>query len=82
MPTPSERLPVKMLNDRILVEMPDKWRTALIWRNLIQQQCKYLKISSAEVKATGPNVRTMEIGDQVLFNPEDRYEVKLEEMIT
>ena len=31
----------------------------------------------AEVKATGPNVRTMEIGDQVLFNPEDRYEVEV-----
>ena len=23
----------------------------------------------------GPNVRSMEVGDQVLFNPEDRYEV-------
>ena len=32
------------------------------------------RLAWAEVKATGPNVRTMEIGDQVLFNPEDRYE--------
>ena len=31
----------------------------------------------AEIVATGPNVRTMEIGDQVLFNPEDRYEVEV-----
>ena len=31
----------------------------------------------AEVVAVGPNVRNMEPGDQVLFNPEDRYEVEV-----
>jgi chaperonin GroES len=31
----------------------------------------------AEVVAVGPNVRNMETGDQVLFNPEDRYEVEV-----
>ena len=35
------------------------------------------RLAWAEVKATGPNVRTMEIGDQVLFNPEDKYEVEV-----
>ena len=35
------------------------------------------RLAWAEVKATGPNVRTMEIGEQVLFNPEDRYEVEV-----
>ena len=35
------------------------------------------RLAWAEVEATGPNVRTMEIGDQVLFNPEDRYEVEV-----
>ena len=35
------------------------------------------RLAWAEVKATGPNVRTMEIGDQALFNPEDRYEVEV-----
>ena len=35
------------------------------------------RLAWAEVKATGRNVRTMEIGDQVLFNPEDRYEVEV-----
>jgi chaperonin GroES len=29
------------------------------------------------VVAVGPNVRNMEVGDQVLFNPEDRYEVEV-----
>jgi chaperonin GroES len=27
--------------------------------------------------ALGPNVRTMEVGDRVLFSPEDRYEVEV-----
>ena len=31
----------------------------------------------AEVVAAGPNVRTMEPGDHVLFSPEDRYEVEV-----
>ena len=31
----------------------------------------------AEVVAQGPNVRTMEAGDHVLFSPEDRYEVEV-----
>ena len=35
------------------------------------------RLAWAEVVAVGPNVRTMELGDQVLFNPEDRYEVEV-----
>ena len=31
----------------------------------------------ARVVAVGPNVRTLETGDQVLFEPEDRGEVEL-----
>ena len=38
------------------------------------------RLSWAEVVAAGPNVRNMEIGDQVLFNPEDRYEVEVERL--
>jgi len=35
------------------------------------------RLSWAKVVAAGPNVRSMEVGDQVLFNPEDRYEVEV-----
>ena len=31
----------------------------------------------AEVVGVGANVRTLELGDQVLFTPEDRYEVEV-----
>ena len=78
-PTPSERLPVKMLNDRILVEMPgedgERRSSGGILIPATAQASR--RLAWAEVKATGPNVRTMEIGDQVLFNPEDRYEVEV-----
>ena len=78
-PTLSERLPVNMLNDRILVEMPgedgERRSTGGILIPATAQVSR--RLAWAEVKATGPNVRTMEIGDQVLFNPEDRYEVEV-----
>ena len=32
----------------------------------------------AEVVAVGPHVRTIKMGDLVLFNPEDRYEVEVQ----
>ena len=37
----------------------------------------------AEVVALGQNVRTAEVGDKVLFSPDDRYEVEVggEELI-
>lgn len=31
----------------------------------------------AEVAAVGTNVRTLEVGDSILFSPEDRYEVEV-----
>ncbi len=31
----------------------------------------------AEVVALGANIRTVQVGDTVLFSPEDRYEVEV-----
>ncbi|MGI9601642.1 MAG: GroES family chaperonin [Acidimicrobiales bacterium] len=73
------RLPIKMLNDRILVHVgvPDGERrsTGGILIPATAQVGK--RLAWAEVVAVGPNVRNMEAGDQVLFNPEDRYEVEV-----
>ena len=70
---------MKMLNDRILVEMPgeDGERRSSGGIQIPATAQVSRRLAWAEVKATGPNVRTMEIGDQVLFNPEDRYEVEV-----
>lgn len=75
----AEKLAIKMLNDRILVQMegPDGERksTGGILIPATAQVGK--RLTWAEVVAAGPNVRTMERGDRVLFNPEDRYEVEV-----
>ena len=76
-PSDHEGLPIKMLNDRILVcsdtEDGERRSTGGILIPATAQVGK--RLAWAQVVAAGPNVRTMEAGDQVLFNPEDRYEV-------
>jgi len=75
----SEKLPIKMLNDRILVRVAgtegERRSSGGILIPATAQTSR--RLAWAEVVAAGPNVRAMEIGDQVLFNPEDRYEVEV-----
>jgi chaperonin GroES len=77
--SPDDRLPIKMLNDRILVniDLPEGERrtTGGILIPATAQVGK--RLSWAAVEAVGPNVRSIEIGDQVLFNPNDRFEVEV-----
>jgi chaperonin GroES len=74
-----EKLPIKMLNDRILVKLAgadgERRTSGGILIPATAQMSK--RLAWAEVVATGPNVRAMQVGDHVLFNPEDRYEVEV-----
>ena len=73
-----DKLPVKMLNDRIMVNLEidgERKSTGGILIPATAQMGK--RLAWGEVVAVGPNVRSMEAGDQVLFNPEDRYEVEV-----
>ena len=77
-PKDGDKLPIKMLNDRILVRLTAEGERQSSGGILIPATAELKKrLIWAEVCATGPNVRTMEIGDQVLFSPEDRYEVEV-----
>ncbi len=73
------KLPIKMLHDRLLValrkEDGDRRSSGGILIPATAQISKQL--AWAEVVALGPSVCNMEAGDQVLFNPEDRYEVEV-----
>lgn len=74
-----EKLPIKMLYDRILVRVTAEGERRTSAGILIPATAEQKKrLVWAEVVGTGPNVRTMEIGDQVLFSPEDRYEVEVQ----
>lgn len=78
-PADDGKLPVKMLNDRILVSTEigegERKSSGGILIPATAQIGK--RLAWAQVVAVGPNVRQMEIGDRVLFNPEDRYEVEV-----
>ena len=75
----SDKLPIQMLNDRVLVKLGEaegeRRSTGGILIPATAQMSK--RLAWAEVVGAGPNVRSLEIGDQVLFNPEDRYEVEV-----
>ena len=75
----SDKLPIKMLTDRVLVKLGDaegeRRSSGGIVIPATAQMSK--RLAWAEVVGVGPNVRSLEIGDQVLFNPEDRYEVEV-----
>src|SRR5690606_37138437 len=65
-----EKLPIKMLNDRILVRLSAEGERRCSGGILIPATAEMKRrLVWAEVCATGPNVRAMEVGDQVLFSP-------------
>ena len=75
-----DKLPIKMLNDRLLVRIPsgegERRSSGGIVIPATAQVAK--RLSWAEVVALGQNVRAAEIGDLVLFSPDDRYEVEVQ----
>ena len=74
----SARLPVRMLHDRVLVSLENEGERRSGGGILIPATASVGKrLAWAEVVATGANVRQVELGDRVLFDPEDRGEVEL-----
>ena len=80
MASPDQKLPIQMLNDRLLVRLSkeDGERTSSggILIPATAQMAK--RLAWAEVVALGQNVRAAEVGDRVLFSPDDRYEVEVQ----
>ena len=74
-----EKLPIKMLNDRLLVKIPssdgERRSGGGILIPATAQVAK--RLVWAEVVALGQSVRSAEVGDRVLFSPDDRYEVEV-----
>ncbi|HEX4539717.1 MAG TPA: co-chaperone GroES [Acidimicrobiales bacterium] len=77
---PQQKQPITMLSDRVLVQLPavegERTSRAGILIPATAQVSK--RLAWAEVVAVGPHVRNITSGDQVLFNPEDRYEVEVQ----
>lgn len=75
----SDRLPVRMLNDRMLVKLdPDAEERRSTGGILIPATAQMGKrLTWGEVRAVGPNVRAIQEGDHALFNSEELYEVEV-----
>jgi chaperonin GroES len=73
------RLPIKMLHDRVLVKLSteegDRRSSGGILIPATAQLSK--RLVWAEVLAIGNHVRSIELGDRVLFSPDDRHEVEI-----
>jgi len=78
--SPADKLPIKMLNDRLLVRIGrDDGERRSSGGILIPAAAQMAKrLIWAEVIALGQNVRAAEVGDLVLFSPDDRYEVEVQ----
>ena len=75
----TDRLPIKMLHDRVLVREPredgERRSSGGILIPATAQVSK--RLSWAEVLAVGNHVRSVQVGDRVLFSPDDRFEVEI-----
>ena len=71
---------INVLFDRVLVQMSpaegDRRSRAGIVIPATAQVSR--RLAWAEAVAVGPHVRAVKVGDKVLFNPEDRFEVEVQ----
>jgi chaperonin GroES len=68
-----------MLHDRVLVSLDAESSERRSTGGIVIPATAKMghRLSWAEVVAVGRTVRTMQVGDSVLFDPEDRAEVEL-----
>jgi chaperonin GroES len=74
-----DKLPIKMLHDRVLVrsDAPEGERRSGGGILIPATAAVGRRLAWAAVVAVGQNVRTVEPGDRVLYDPEDRAEVEV-----
>jgi chaperonin GroES len=74
-----ERLPIRMLHDRVLASTEGEAGERQTGGGLVIPATASLgkRLAWAAVVAIGQHVRQVQIGDRVLYDPEDRAEVEL-----
>jgi chaperonin GroES len=78
-PNSDGSVPIKLLHDRVLVREDNDGRERRSMGGIVIPVTAQLgrRLSWAKVVAVGPNVRSLEMGDRVLFEPEERGIVEL-----
>jgi chaperonin GroES len=72
-------LPIRMLHDRVLVRLdgPEGERRSTAGIVIPATASVGRRLSWATAVGIGPNVRSIVVGDRVLFDPDERSEVEL-----
>ena len=76
----SDRAPIKMLHDRILVDVDRESGERRSSGGIVIPATAGMgarRLAWSRVVATGPHARAVEVGDRVLFDPEDKAEVEV-----
>ncbi len=78
-PAAEDKQPISVLFDRVMVQIsPTDGERRSRAGILIPATAQITRrLTWAEAVAVGPHVRTVKVGDTVLFNPEDRFEVEV-----
>ena len=76
----SDKTPIKMLHDRLLVELDRESGERRSTGGIVIPATAALgarRLAWSRVVAVGPHARAVEVGDKVLFEPEDKAEVEV-----
>lgn len=76
----AEKQPIKMLHDRILCELDTEAGERRSTGGIVIPATAAMgarRLAWAKVAAVGPHARSVEVGDRVLFDPEDKSEVEV-----
>lgn len=76
-----EKLPIRMLHDRVLVELDQDAGERRSSGGIVIPATAAMgarRLSWCRVVAVGAHVRSVEVGDRVLFDPEDKHEVEVQ----
>ena len=75
----AEAVPIRMLHDRVLVSTEQEQGERRSGGGIVIPATVAIgrRLTWADVVAVGAHVRSVQVGDRVLFDPEDRAEVEL-----
>jgi chaperonin GroES len=74
-----DKTPIRMLHDRVLVSVDDQGERRSSGGIVIPATAAMggRRLAWSRVAAVGPHVRSVEVGDRVLFDPDDKAEVEV-----
>jgi chaperonin GroES len=76
-----EKLPIRMLHDRVMVEIDTEAGERRSSGGIVIPATAAMgarRLAWCRVVAVGAHVRSVEVGDRVLFDPEDKSEVEVQ----